>query len=121
MHRVVRGDADDVHGSPRLAVGLSGGGRIAQKVLGRLSYLSVAVPLAIGIALIIASVKGSMVASFFMHLVGERKAIYWALALTVVFWVFLMSLPLLGQWDQLGVPKTLPNADAAAMHAEEEH
>ena len=32
-----------------------------------------------------------------------------------------MSLPLLGQWDQLGVPNTLPNADAAAMHAEEEH
>ena len=85
------------------------------------SYLSVAVPLAIGIALIIASVKGSMVASFFMHLTGERKMIFWALAVTAAFWVFLMSLPLLGQWDQLGVPKTLPNADAAAMHAEEEH
>jgi len=85
------------------------------------SYLSVAVPLAIGIALIIASVKGSMVASFFMHLTGERKMIFWALALTAAFWVFLMSLPLLGQWDQLGVPKALPNADAAAMHAEEEH
>ena len=85
------------------------------------SYLSVAVPVAIGIALIIASVKGSMVASFFMHLTGERKMIFWALALTAAFWVFLMSLPLLGQWDQLGVPKTLPTADAAAMHAEEEH
>ena len=85
------------------------------------SYLSVAVPVAIGIALIIASVKGSMVASFFMHLTGERKMIFWALAVTAAFWVFLMSLPLLGQWDQLGVPKTLPNADAAAMHAEEEH
>ena len=85
------------------------------------SYLSVAVPVAIGIALIIASVKGAMVASVFMHLTGERKMIFWALAVTAAFWVFLMSLPLLGQWDQLGVPKTLPNADAAAMHAEEEH
>ena len=85
------------------------------------SYLSVAVPLAIVIALIIASVKGSLVASFFMHITGERKAIYWALALTAAFWVFLMFLPLLGQLDQLGVPKTLPNADAAAMHAEEAH
>ena len=85
------------------------------------SYLSVAVPVAIGIALIIASVKGSMVASFFMHLTGERKMIFWALAVTAAFWVFLMSLPLLGQWDQLGVPKTLPNADAVAMHVEEEH
>ena len=85
------------------------------------SYLPTPVWLAIVIALIIATFKGSLVASVFMHLVGERKAIYWALALTAAFWVFLMSLPVLGQWDQLGVPKTLPNADAAAMHAEEEH
>ena len=85
------------------------------------SYLPTAVPMAIVIALIIATVKGSMVASVFMHLIGEREAIYWALALTVVFWVFLMSLPLLGQWDHIGVPKTLPNANAAAMHADGEH
>ena len=85
------------------------------------SYLPTAVPLAIVIALIIATTKGSLVASVFMHLVGERKAIYWALALTVVFWVFLMSLPLLGQWDTIGVQKTLPNANAPAMDAEEEH
>ena len=85
------------------------------------SYLDTAVPLAIVIALIIATTKGSLVASVFMHLVGERKAIYWALAVTAIFWVFLMTLPLLGQWDQVGVPKTLPNANAAAMHAEEEH
>ena len=85
------------------------------------SYMPTAVPLAIVIALIIATVKGSLVASVFMHLVGERKAIYWALALTVVFWVFLMSLPLLGLLDTIGVQKTLPNANAPAMHAEEEH
>ena len=83
------------------------------------SYLPTAVPLAIVIALLIASVKGSLVASVFMHLVGERKAIYWALALTVVFWVFLMTLPLLGQWDTIGVQKTLPNANAT-MHADDE-
>ena len=84
------------------------------------SYLDVAVPVAIVIALAIATFKGSLVASVFMHLIGERKAIYWALALTVVFWVFLMSLPLLGQWDAIGVPKTLSNANAP-VHAEEEH
>ena len=84
------------------------------------SLLDVAVPVAIVIALVIATFKGSLVASIFMHLVGERKAVYWALALTVVFWVFLMALPQLGAWDQLGVPKTLPNANAP-VHAEEEH
>ena len=85
------------------------------------SYLPTAVPLAIVIALIIATVKGSMVASVFMHLVGERKVIYWALALTVVFWIFLMALPQLGQWDTIGVPKTLPNANAPAADAHDEH
>ena len=85
------------------------------------SYLPTTVPLAIVIALIIATTKGSLVASVFMHLVGERKVIYWTLGLTAIFWVFLMSLPLLGQWDHIGVPKTLPNANAPAMHADEEH
>ena len=84
------------------------------------SYLPVAVPLAIVIALVIATFKGSLVASVFMHLVGERKPIYWALALTVVFWVFLMVLPQLGAWDSIGVPHTLSNANAP-VHAEEEH
>ena len=83
------------------------------------SYLPTAVPLGIVIALVIATVKGSMVASVFMHLIGERKVVVWVLALTVVFWVFLMALPQLGHWDHIGVPKTLPNANAAAMHAEE--
>ncbi len=85
------------------------------------SYMPTAVPVAIVIALVIATFKGSLVASVFMHLVGERKPIYWALALTGVFWVFLMFLPLLGQWDSIGVPKTLPNANAPALHAAEEH
>ena len=85
------------------------------------SYLPTAVPVAIVIALIIASVKGSLVASVFMHLVGERKVIYWTLGVTAIFWVFLMFLPLLGQLDHIGVPKTLPNANAAAMHADEAH
>jgi caa(3)-type oxidase subunit IV len=85
------------------------------------SYLPIGVPLAIVIALIIATVKGSLVASIFMHLVAERKVIYWALALTVVFWVFVMAIPQLVQWDTIGVQKTLPNANAQSMHAAEEH
>jgi caa(3)-type oxidase subunit IV len=85
------------------------------------SYLPIAVPLAIVLALIIASVKGSLVASIFMHLVGERPLIYWTLAITVVFWIFVMALPQLGHWDAVGVQKTLPNANAQATHATEEH
>ena len=42
-------------------------------------------PLAITVALIIATMKGSMVASVFMHLSHEKQWIYGALMLTVVF------------------------------------
>ena len=57
------------------------------------SYLDVPTGTAIGIALLIASVKGSLVAMFFMHLLDERKAIYWILILTVFFFVVLMFVP----------------------------
>ena len=51
-------------------------------------------PVAITIALLIASVKGGLVASYFMHLVSEKKVIYATLLLTVIFFAALMALPL---------------------------
>jgi cytochrome c oxidase subunit 4 len=66
------------------------------------SYVHLAVPLAVLVALVIAMVKGSLVASYFMHLIGERRIIYAALALTVVFFVLVMFLPLLSQADHIG-------------------
>ena len=57
------------------------------------SYLHLPVAAAIGVALIIASVKGSLVACYFMHLISERKLIYAVLALTVVFFLFLLLIP----------------------------
>jgi caa(3)-type oxidase subunit IV len=86
------------------------------------SYLEVSVPVAILIALVIASTKGSLVASVFMHLIGERsKTLYLTLALTAAFFVVLMFIPLLGHLDQVGVQKTLSNADAPAAHGDEAH
>ena len=64
------------------------------------SYFHMPVGLAILVALIIASFKGSLVAAFFMHLSHERKLIYWVLLLTVVFFIVLMAIPTLAQWDQ---------------------
>src|SRR5712692_6308393 len=61
-----------------------------------------AVPLAVTVALIIASIKGSMVASVFMHLSNEKKWIYGALLLTVAFFIFLMLVPLLTISDTIG-------------------
>jgi cytochrome c oxidase subunit 4 len=65
------------------------------------SYLHLSIPLAITVALIVAIIKGSLVALFFMHLSNERKLIYWVLSLTVVFFVFLMFVPLLTNLDKI--------------------
>ena len=46
------------------------------------SYLHLPVALAILVALVVATIKGSLVAMFFMHLLHERKVIYYALVLT---------------------------------------
>jgi cytochrome c oxidase subunit IV len=59
---------------------------------------------AITVALIIATMKGSMVASIFMHLSNEKRWIYGALLLTVVFFVVLLFLPLATVSDTIGTP-----------------
>ena len=48
----------------------------------------------IAIALLIASVKGFLVAGFFMHLISEKKMIYSVLVFTVFFFIALMFLTL---------------------------
>jgi cytochrome c oxidase subunit 4 len=65
------------------------------------SYLSLSIPMAILVALVIASIKGSLVALYFMHLSDEKKLIYYVLALTAVFFVFLMVVPLLTTLDKV--------------------
>ena len=61
-----------------------------------------AVPVAITIALIIATMKGSMVAGVFMHLSHEKQWIYGSLLLTVLFFIVLMFVPLLTVMDGTG-------------------
>jgi cytochrome c oxidase subunit IV len=58
-----------------------------------ISYLDLSVPLAVTVALIVATVKGALVAGVFMHLRAEQKLIYAVLLVTVVFFVVLMALP----------------------------
>ena len=59
------------------------------------SYLHLPLPLAVTVALLVATVKGSLVACYFMHLISEKKLIYAVLALTAVFFVALLALPAL--------------------------
>ncbi len=65
------------------------------------SYLNLSVPGAIALALVIATVKGSLVACYFMHLISERKLIYAVLALTVLFFFFELLLPVLTDMDPI--------------------
>ena len=53
------------------------------------------VHLAVTVALIVATIKGSLVACYFMHLISEQKLIYAVLGLTVVFFVALLVLPVI--------------------------
>lgn len=68
------------------------------------SYFHMPVALAIIVGLIIATFKGSLVAAVFMHLNHERKLIYWVLLLTVVFFIFLMFIPLFTEMNQRSIP-----------------
>ena len=65
------------------------------------SYLHLPVAMAILVALVVAGIKGSLVALFFMHLMHERKVIYYMLALTVIFFIFLMFVPLFTNLDKI--------------------
>ncbi len=64
-----------------------------------ISYLHLDTKAAITVALVVATIKGSLVASYFMHLISEKKVIYAALVLTVVFFVLLMFLPVFTDSD----------------------
>lgn len=46
------------------------------------------------LAMVIACIKGTLVAAFFMHLISEKQVIFWLLFLCAVFFVALMFLPL---------------------------
>ncbi len=95
-----------------------------------ISYVDFAVPLAVTVALVIAATKGSLVVSFFMHLIEEKKvvplskwgfgAILATLAVTAFLFLVLIFIPLLGHADKVGEYYALPNADAPAAAAHDE-
>jgi cytochrome c oxidase subunit 4 len=80
------------------------------------NQIHLAVPAAVTLALIIASIKGSMVASVFMHLSHEKQWIYGSLILTVAFFFVLMLVPLFTTMDTIGTPTVAPVAAEQAAH-----
>src|SRR5436309_1783379 len=74
------------------------------------------VPVAVTVALIIATMKGSMVASIFMHLSHEKKWVYGALILTVLGFIVLMTVPMFTTMDTIGKPMPAIGGAAAGEH-----
>ena len=82
-------------------------------VFGALAFLTIAtvlsatqlhlsIPKAIALAMLIASIKGSLVAAYFMHLISERKMLYAILVLCAVFFAALMFLPSATTYEMVG-------------------
>ena len=59
------------------------------------SYLNVSTTEAIFLTLTIATVKASLVAGYFMHLINEKQTIIWILTLTFIFFLFCMFIPMI--------------------------
>jgi cytochrome c oxidase subunit 4 len=68
-----------------------------------IARLHLPVHTAVAVALLVATVKGSLVACYFMHLISEKKVIYAVLVLTAVFFVALLALPVLTVSDGYGL------------------
>ena len=64
------------------------------------SFLDVSTTEAIFLALTIATIKASLVAGYFMHLITEKQTIIWILILTFSFFLVLMFFPLITATDQ---------------------
>ena len=58
-----------------------------------ISYLDLPPAMAVTVALFVATIKGSLVACYFMHLISEKKLIYAVLVITVIKFAALLALP----------------------------
>jgi caa(3)-type oxidase subunit IV len=65
------------------------------------AFIDMPVWMAIAVALFIASVKGSLVACYFMHLISEKKLIFMTLIFTVIFFAGLLLLPVFTSMDAI--------------------
>jgi cytochrome c oxidase subunit IV len=90
-------------------------------VLAALTLITVAVSYmnlhgwkAITAGLVIATIKGSLVAGYFMHLLSEKKLIYSVLILTLVFFSVLMWMP---HTEIASIKKPVKNVTQGVPHS----
>ena len=67
-----------------------------------ISRIHLPVAMAVTVAMLVATVKGTLVACYFMHLISEKKLIYTVLAVTVFMFLVLLLVPVFTVADRLG-------------------
>lgn len=65
--------------------------------------LDLDIGMAVLVAMVVASIKGTLVACYFMHLITERGMLFWILGICAVFFAALMMLPVLTVTESVGV------------------
>jgi len=96
-------DISSIQDHIRVYLGVFGALAVLTIVTVIASYLEISTSEGIFLALIIASMKASLVAAYFMHLISERNTIIWILLLTVVFFFVMLFLPLISYTDQVHI------------------
>jgi caa(3)-type oxidase subunit IV len=69
------------------------------------SYVDLTTGPAIAVALLIATFKGTLVATVFMHLNAEKKFIYILLAISLLFFSFELLIPMITESNNLNMGK----------------
>jgi cytochrome c oxidase subunit 4 len=70
-----------------------------------ISYLDLPTGMAVSVALFVATIKGALVACYFMHLISEKKLILAVLVLTTVFFIALLALPAVTHSNGYWIPE----------------
>jgi cytochrome c oxidase subunit 4 len=67
-----------------------------------IAYFDLSPVKAVLLALFVATIKGSLVACVFMHLISEKKLIFIVLTIAVLFFIPLLLLPVATSLDAIG-------------------
>src|SRR3954464_16029659 len=114
-HHAGHADHDDVRGHLRLYWMIGGALYVFTIITVAVNQIHLAIPLAITVALIVATIKGSMVAAVFMHLNHEKRWIYGSLLLTAFFFVAMIAITTLTLHDTIGTA-TVHEVSTGAAH-----
>ena len=78
-----------------------------------ISYLDIGVVPGIALGLFVASIKASLVACYFMHLIDERTTIYWTLIATAISFLIFLFVNKLYMTNVIAVPADGPSLGVA--------